>query len=37
MSMIKTQYGDQAIVNLLGKKEGEDLLSKAFQVCLKIV
>ncbi|XP_038053185.1 synaptojanin-1-like [Patiria miniata] len=31
MSMIKTQYGDQAIVNLLGSKEGEDLLSKAFQ------
>ncbi|XP_022094958.1 synaptojanin-1-like isoform X2 [Acanthaster planci] len=32
ISMIKTQYGDQVIVNLLGSKEGEDLLSKAFQM-----
>ena len=30
--MSKAQYGDQVIVNLLGNKEGEDMLSKAFQV-----
>ena len=32
--MSKSQYGDQVIVNLLGNKEGEDMLSKAFQVSL---
>ncbi|XP_006814436.1 synaptojanin-1-like, partial [Saccoglossus kowalevskii] len=31
LSTIKVQYGDQVIVNLLGSKEGEDMLSKAFQ------
>ncbi|XP_077979137.1 synaptojanin-1-like isoform X2 [Glandiceps talaboti] len=31
LSTIKVQYGDQVIVNLLGSKEGEHMLSKAFQ------
>ncbi|XP_070565612.1 synaptojanin-1-like [Ptychodera flava] len=31
LSTIKVQYGDQVIVNLLGNKEGEHMLSKAFQ------
>ena len=32
LTMVKAHYGDQVIVNLLGSKEGEDMLSKSFQV-----
>ncbi|KAL8579227.1 Synaptojanin-1 [Nucella lapillus] len=31
LGMVKMQYGDQVIVNLLGCKEGERMLSQAFQ------
>ncbi|XP_033108886.1 synaptojanin-1-like [Anneissia japonica] len=31
LSTLKVQYGDQVIINLLGNKEGEDMLSKLFQ------
>ncbi|XP_071486371.1 synaptojanin-1-like [Diadema antillarum] len=31
LTMLKCHYGNQAIVNLLGHKEGEDMLSKSFQ------
>lgn len=29
---IKQLYGEQVIINLLGRKEGEHMLSQAFQV-----
>lgn len=29
---LKTLYGKQIVINLLGSKEGEHMLSKAFQV-----
>jgi hypothetical protein len=32
LSSLKQQYGEQVIVNTLGIKEGEHLLSQAFQV-----
>lgn len=32
MSMLKKFYGKQVIVNLLGSKEGEHMLSQAYQV-----
>lgn len=32
MKLIKHYYGDQVIVNLLSHKEGERILSQAFQV-----
>ncbi|XP_041467143.1 synaptojanin-1-like isoform X2 [Lytechinus variegatus] len=35
LTMLKAHYGDQVIVNLLGHKEGEDMLSKSFQNHLK--
>eukprot|EP00057_Strongylocentrotus_purpuratus_P008958 XP_011663432.1 PREDICTED: synaptojanin-1 [Strongylocentrotus purpuratus] len=35
LTMVKAHYGDQVIVNLLGSKEGEDMLSKSFQNHLK--
>ncbi|XP_063956785.1 synaptojanin-1-like isoform X1 [Lytechinus pictus] len=35
LTMLKAHYGDQVIVNLLGSKEGEDMLSKSFQNHLK--
>nr|KAG5702900.1 hypothetical protein BaRGS_034673 [Batillaria attramentaria] len=31
LRMVKQQYGDQVIINLLGIKEGERMLSQAFQ------
>ncbi|CAN8028166.1 unnamed protein product [Ixodes persulcatus] len=31
MSMIKERYGDQVIINLLGSKEGETMLTQMFQ------
>ncbi|KAJ8048138.1 Synaptojanin-1 [Holothuria leucospilota] len=31
LTTLKTQYGEQVMINLLGVKEGEDMLSKAFQ------
>lgn len=33
---LKNLYGKQIIVNLLGSKEGEHMLSKAFQVGMNI-
>ena len=30
MNMLKKRYGDVAMINLLGTKEGEDVVSKAF-------
>ena len=30
LNMLKKRYGDVAMVNLLGTKEGEDVVSKAF-------
>ena len=30
LNMLKKRYGDVAIINLLGTKEGEDIVSKAF-------
>lgn len=30
--MIKQLYGEQVLINLLGRKEGEHMLSQAFQV-----
>jgi len=32
LNSIKIQYGEQVIVNLLGSKEGEHMLSQAFNV-----
>lgn len=32
LSAIKQQYGEQVIINLLGRKEGEHMLSQAFHV-----
>lgn len=32
LNSIKQQYGEQVIVNLLGIKEGEHMLSQAFNV-----
>ena len=32
LRMVKQQYGNQVIINLLGCKEGESMLSQAFQV-----
>ena len=32
---LRQLYGKQVILNLLGMKEGENMLSKAFQVRLK--
>lgn len=32
LQTLKKQYGEQVIVNLLGMKEGEDMLSKSFEV-----
>ena len=32
LSSLKAQYGQQLLINLLGCKEGENLLSVAFQV-----
>ena len=32
LRMLKQQYGNQVIINLLGCKEGEHMLSQAFQV-----
>jgi len=32
LALQKQQYGHQVIVNLLGNKEGEHVLSQAFQV-----
>ncbi|KAL5007601.1 hypothetical protein ScPMuIL_016407 [Solemya velum] len=31
LRMLKKQYGEQVIINLLGSKEGENMLSQAFQ------
>jgi phosphatidylinositol-bisphosphatase len=33
LSLQKQQYGQQVLVNLLGRKEGEHNLSDAFHVC----
>ena len=33
LSSIKQKYGEQVMVNLLGTKEGEHMLSQAFHVC----
>lgn len=35
MSMIKERYGDQVIINLLGSKEGETMLTQMFQHHMK--
>lgn len=32
LNMIKDLYGDQVLINLLGKKEGEHMLSQAYVV-----
>ena len=32
LRLLKQLYGEQAIVNLLGVKEGEHMLSQAYQV-----
>lgn len=32
LNMIKDLYGDQVLINLLGRKEGEHLLSQAYVV-----
>ena len=34
LQMLKQQYGEQVVVNLLGAKEGERMLSQAFEVCI---
>ena len=34
LSNIKRQYGEQVMVNLLGRKEGEQMLSQAYIVSL---
>ena len=33
LNMIRREYGDQVVINLLGNKEGETKLSEIFQVC----
>ena len=33
LNSIKQKYGEQVMVNLLGTKEGEHMLSQAFHVC----
>ena len=32
LGMLKELYGDQVLVNLLGRKEGEHMLSQAYTV-----
>ena len=34
LCLLKQLYGEQAIVNLLGVKEGEHMLSQAYHVCV---
>lgn len=36
LTLQKQQYGQQVMVNLLGRKEGEHMLSEAFCVCLSV-
>lgn len=36
LTLQKQQYGQQVIVNLLGRKEGEHMLSEAFYVRLSV-
>ena len=37
LGSIKQKYGEQVMVNLLGTKEGEHMLSQAFHVSIKIL
>lgn len=37
ISMIKQLYGEQVMINLLGRKEGEHMLSQAFEVSSEIM
>lgn len=36
MTQIVQRYGNQVLINLLGCKESEVMLSQMFQVCIKI-